>query len=402
MLSDFRLLKGTRIVAWVGAIVAMVALPISLGRPVQAQDEAFDPQAFAIGLELVAEGLTRPVQVVDPNDESGRLIVVEQGGTVQILVDGIVQDEPFLDISGRVTSGSEQGLLSIALHPDFAENGTFFIDYTDQDGNTQIERWRVSEDDPNRANPDSVETIMTVEQPYPNHNGGLLLFGPDGYLYIGLGDGGSQGDPHGNGQDLSTLLGSILRINVDSTTGDLPYGIPNDNPFVNEEGARPEIWLYGLRNPWRFAFDRETGDLFIGDVGGTAYEEIDLFPAGSDGRNFGWNIMEGPECYRADDCDQSGLELPIFAYTHDEGGCSITGGNIYRGAEIAELQGVYLTADYCSGQLWGIGLNEGGEWVASAPIETGLNVSSFGEGASGELYVVDLGGGGIYRVTAAD
>jgi glucose/arabinose dehydrogenase len=401
MFSDAQLTNHTRLVACLAVIIAIAAVPFSIGRPVRAQEGAFDPAAFAVGFELVAEGLTRPVQIVDANDESGRSFIVEQGGTIRVLSNGVVQDDPFLDISGQVTSGSEQGLLSMALHPGFAENGTFFIDYTDLDGNTQIERWQVSGDDPNRANPESVQTIMTVEQPFPNHNGGLLLFGPDAYLYIGLGDGGSQGDPNGNGQDLSTLLGSILRIDVDSTSGDLPYGIPEDNPFVNEEGARPEIWLYGLRNPWRFSFDRESSDLFIGDVGGTAYEEVDLFPAGSDGRNFGWNIMEGPECYQGGECDQSGLELPIFAYTHDEGGCSITGGYIYRGTEIPELQGVYLTADYCSGQLWGIGLNEGGEWVASAPIETGLNVSSFGEGANGELYVVDLSGG-VYRVTAAD
>jgi glucose/arabinose dehydrogenase len=385
--------------AFVTTLIALLAFGGSLwARPaaLAQEQQPFDPSGFVVGFGLVAEGLDRPVQVVDPGDDSGRLFVVEQGGTIRVLLNGAVQEEPFLDISGQVSGSSEQGLLSMAFHPSFKENGTFFIDYTDLEGDTQVERWRVSEDDPNRADPGRVETILTVDQPAPNHNGGLLLFGPDGYLYVGLGDGGSQGDPNGHGQDLSTLLGSILRIDVDTTSGDLAYGIPEDNPFVNVEGARPEIWLYGLRNPWRFSFDRETGDLYIGDVGGVAYEEIDLLPAGGNGRNFGWNLMEGPDCYVQEDCDRSGLELPIFSYTH-EFGCSVVGGYVYRGPEYAELHGVYLLADYCSGLVWGLGQDSNGAWVASDPIETGMSISSFGEDAKGELYVTDLNGG-VYRV----
>jgi glucose/arabinose dehydrogenase len=375
------------------AVMLLTTFPIGPANRVAAQDGApFDPAAFTLGLEVVVEGLERPVQFVDANDGSGRFFVVEQVGTIRILRDGELAAEPFLDIADLVSRGSEQGLLSMALHPEFSENGVFFIDYTDTDGDTQIERWTTLAGDPDRADPDSVETLLTVDQPYPNHNGGLLLFGPDGYLYVGLGDGGSGGDPEGHAQDLSTLLGSILRIDVNAPDGDLPYGIPEENPLVGEEDARPEIWVWGLRNPWRFSFDRETGDLYIGDVGQGSYEEISIFPAGSDRRNFGWDIMEGPECYAEPSCDGSGLEMPIFAYTQEVGGCSVIGGYVYRGEAVPALRGVYLLADYCSGLLWGVGRGDNGEWLASAPMETGTRISSFGEDAAGELYVVDLGG----------
>jgi glucose/arabinose dehydrogenase len=382
--------------AWILTLTALLA-----GGPgvVRAQGTDFDPASFAVGFELVVDGLTRPVQMLDPGDGSGRLFIVEQGGTVRILQDGELLPDPFLDISGQISFDNEQGLLSIAFHPDFASNGLFFIDYTDGDGDTQVERWTVS-DDPNRADPESAETLLQVGQPYPNHNGGLLLFGPnDGYLYVGLGDGGSQGDPEGHGQDTSTWLGSILRIDVDSITGDLPYGIPEDNPFANGENGAPEIWLWGFRNPWRFSFDRANGDLYIGDVGQGSFEEIDRFPSDGEQRNFGWNVMEASSCYEVENCDASDYALPIFEYSHDFG-CSVTGGFVYRGESLPALAGVYLAADYCSGLLWGIGSDGDGSWVASEPIETGLNVSSFGEDASGELYVVDLNGG-IYRIVTA-
>jgi glucose/arabinose dehydrogenase len=367
--------------------------------PAMAQDTSeFDPASFSVGFDVIADGLSRPVQAVDPGDDSGRLFVVEQSGAIRILQNGEPVESPFLDISDQISQGNEQGLLSMAFHPDFAENGTFFIFYTDVEGDEQVERWTVSADDSNRADAESAAAVLTVEDYAPNHNGGLLLFGPDGYLYVGLGDGGSQGDPNNNGQDLATLLGSILRIDVDS--GDL-YAVPQDNPFVGQEGVAAEIWAYGLRNPWRFGFDRETGDLWIGDVGGGSYEEINLLPAGESGANFGWVLMEGSECYGGGtECDMDGLELPIYEYTHDFG-CSVVGGYVYRGEAIPELQGVYLFADYCSGLTWGMGQDGDGNWVASDPIESGLSISSFSEDANGELYVTDLNGG-VYRVTAGE
>jgi glucose/arabinose dehydrogenase len=379
-------------------VVALVASSALLAMaPSRAQESSFDPSSFQLSTELLIDGLTNPVQMVDPGDGSDRLFIVQQTGQIVILRDGAILAEPFLDIGGQISTGSEQGLLSMAPHPDFAEDGVFFIYYTDGNGNTQVERWQVGANNPDRADPASAATILTVEQPYPNHNGGLLLFGPDGYLYIGLGDGGSGGDPQNHAQDLSTLLGSILRIDVDSTTGDLQYGIPEDNPFVGQEGARPEIWAYGLRNPWRYSFDRETSDLLIADVGQNAIEEASLARAGEGGLNFGWNLLEGPECYAVADCDPSGTVLPFFWYAQEDGGCSITGGYVYRGEAIPELTGAYLVADYCSGLVWAVAIAEDGSATPSAPVETGLRISSFAEDASGELYVVDRGGA-IYKI----
>jgi glucose/arabinose dehydrogenase len=376
-------------------ILALALLTIgSLGAPVAAQQSEFDPSTFALNTQLLVDGLTSPVQLVDANDGTGRMFIVQKTGQVLIFKDGAVASKPFLDISGHVSGSSEQGLLSIALHPKFKENGTFFIDYTDRNGNSQIERWAVSKDNPDVADPDSATTILEQDQPFPNHNGGLLLFGPDNYLYTGFGDGGSGGDPEGNGQDLGVLLGKILRIDVDHTVEDLPYAIPSDNPFINRNDARSEIWAYGLRNPWRFSFDRETGDLYIADVGQGQYEEADFNPAGKGGLNFGWVITEGPHCYEQDTCDQTGLTLPFFSYTHQEGGCSITGGYVYRGNAIPSLSGAYLAGDYCSGLVWAVNPETG---AASAPVETNLSISSFAEDAEGELYLIDLNGA-IYKI----
>jgi glucose/arabinose dehydrogenase len=349
-------------------------------------------------LTKVIGGLSSPVQMIDPNDGTGRFFIVEKTGKVLILKDGKLLGTPLLDISDHVSTGTEQGLLSIALHPKFAKNGVFFIDYTDAKGNSQIERWTISKSDANVADPASATTLLSVDQPYPNHNGGLLLFGPDGKLYIGFGDGGSQGDPHGNGQNLGVLLGKILRIDVDSTTGKLPYGIPKDNPFVNTPGARGEIWDYGLRNPWRFSFDKKTGDLVIGDVGQNTYEEADFDPAAKGGINYGWNIMEARSCYNAASCNQKGLTLPFFFYSHENGACSITGGYVYRGTAIKGLSGVYLAADYCSGELWQVHLDNKGGSTVDEPMLTKTNPSSFAEDAKGELYLIDLNGA-IYKIT---
>ena len=363
----------------------------------------FDPASFSVGLELVAEGLEQPVHVADAGDESGRLFVVEQPGRIRIVVDGEIEAEPFLDITEIVEAGgSEQGLLSVAFHPDYVENGEFFVGYTAKEGegagNNTIARYRVSGDDPNLADASSGEVLISVEDPFPNHNGGLVLFGPDGYLYAGLGDGGSGGDPEENGQNPLTLLGSILRIDVDSETDELPYAIPDDNPFADGEAGRPEVWAYGLRNPWRFSFDRETGDLHVADVGQNQIEEVNMVAADElGGQNYGWNPTEGTQCFLEEDCDTSGFTLPVAEYSH-EFGCSVTGGYVYRGESEAELQGVYLFADYCSGLVWGMGRDANGEFVTSEPLETDLNISSFGEDARGEVYVT--ANGGLYQVIA--
>jgi glucose/arabinose dehydrogenase len=385
-------------------LLAMAVLALWLGGAQaalgQATPAAFDPAGFDVGLELVAEGLQRPLYVTDANDGSGRLFVVEQDGRIRIVADGAVVEPSFLDITDRVgAGGNEQGLLGLAFPADFADSGAFYVDYTDLDGNTVVSRFHVGAD-ATVADPASEEVILRQEQPYPNHNGGVLQFGPDNYLYIGLGDGGSQGDPNGNAQNLGTWLGKILRIEVDPAyvPAGQAYGIPEDNPFVGDPNALPEIWAYGLRNPWRFSFDRETGDIWVGDVGQNQIEEIDHVPlADGGGANFGWNVTEGTACYQAAACDTSALTLPVFEYTHDSG-CSVTGGYVYRGEQFPELTGTYLFADFCSGLLWGGGQDASGAWVMSEPIETNLSISSFGEDEAGEVYVTDLSGGAVYQV----
>ncbi len=345
-----------------------------------------DPAGFA--WTQVVSGLSRPVDIQDPGDGSGRLFIVEQAGRILILQDGALLPTPFLDIVSEVGSrGNEQGLLGLAFHPRYAENGRFFVNYTDTNGDTVISRFQVSED-PNLADAATETPVLTADQPYPNHNGGVLAFGPDGYLYAGLGDGGSGGDPLGNGQKTDTVLGKILRLDVDS--GD-PYSIPPDNPFGNE------VWAYGLRNPWRFSFDRLTHDLYIGDVGQGAWEEIDFLPADSPGgTNFGWNIMEGNHPYSGG--DSTGLTPPVAEYAHgsNPGGCSVTGGYVYRGQSLPEWQGLYLYGDYCSGIIWGL-LHTDSGWQSQVMFRSSFSISSFGQDAGGELYVADLGGA-IYRL----
>jgi glucose/arabinose dehydrogenase len=334
----------------------------------------------------VATGLNRPTGLEHAGDSSGRLFVIEQVGLLRIIKDGSLLSEPFLDIQQRVgSSGNEQGLLGLTFHPRYVENGYFYVNYTDTQGDTVIARFRVSAN-PDLADPATEQQLLKISQPYANHNGGVTAFGPDGYLYLGLGDGGSGGDPLGAGQNLDTLLGKILRLDVDTAE---PYAIPADNPF-SEGNGRPEIWAYGLRNPWRFSFDRLTGDLYIADVGQNSFEEINFQPASSTGgENYGWNIMEGFSCFRSSECDRTGLTLPILDYpTRVDGNCSVTGGYVYRGDLLEEWQGVYLYGDYCSGRVWGLLQGEEGEWQNALLFETGQSISSFGQDEQGELYLV--------------
>ena len=361
----------------------------------------FDPTAVAVSFEPVVDGLSSPLGVTHAGDGSGRVFVVEQHGAIRIVRDGDLVDRPFLDIGDRISAGGERGLLGLAFHPEYPDDPRLFLNYTDEGGDTQIASYTVDPADPDRADPGSEVRLLTVGQPYANHNGGAVAFGPDGHLYIGLGDGGSGGDPHDNGQSLRTLLGKIVRIDVDGTEGDLRFAIPDDNPFVGAQDARPEIWLLGLRNPWRMSFDRATGDLWIGDVGQNAWEEIDVARAGVGGTNFGWNRMEGAHCFRpVEGCETPDLALPITEYAHDVGGCTVIGGGVYRGAAQPALAGGYVFGDYCSGIVWAIDPAIEGPGPAEPVVvgETGATISSFGEDEAGEMYVTDLSSGELLLV----
>jgi glucose/arabinose dehydrogenase len=354
-----------------------------------------DPAAVELRLEPFASELRSPLFLTHAGDGSGRVYVVEQEGRVIVLDADGGGRQTYLDIAERIDSGGERGLLGLAFHPDFASYGRLFVNYTDLSGDTVVSEFG---GDAERADPASERVLLTIDQPFANHNGGDVAFGPDGYLYIATGDGGSGGDPMGNGQSLDTLLGKMLRIDVD---GSEPYEAPADNPFVGRGEAQPEIWAYGLRNPWRFSFDRATSDMFIGDVGQGSWEEIDHEPAGEGGRNYGWNIMEGPECFRQASCDQQGLVLPVTAYGRDEG-TTVTGGYVYRGAAQPALAGIYFFADFGSGRIWGFAAADAGSGSVEVTelLQTDLSIASFGEDEAGELYAVDLGGA-VYRLMGA-
>lgn len=373
--------------------------PATPTTPPTATSVPTSPIASVDVVEVIPGGLQRPTFLTNAGDS--RLFVLEQAGRIRIIEDGVLLPEPFLDITNRVgSSGSEQGLLGLAFHPDYISpggpgEGHFYVNYTDLNGDTHISRFSVISGEPNQADPGSELNYLTVDQPYPNHNGGMLAFGPDGYLYAGLGDGGLAGDPLNAGQDLGNLLGKLLRLDVDAQPD--VYTIPPDNPFVGQTEAQPEIWAYGLRNPWRFSFDRLTGDLFVADVGQNMWEEINVQPAGSlGGENYGWRIMEASHCYQSGTCDQSGLVLPIFEYDHTQG-CSVTGGYMYRGVDFPEMTGNYLMADYCSGIIWRL-FPDGDRWQADIVLDSALIISSFGEDANGELYVTNYTQGAIYRL----
>jgi hypothetical protein len=350
-----------------------------------------------VALQQVAAGLGVPLYLTAPPGDS-RLFIIEKGGAIRVVKDGALLPTPFLDLSTRVSNGAEQGLLGLAFDPAYAANGRFIVDYTDASGNTTVSAYRVSAADPDQADPTSEAVLLTVAQPFPNHNGGQIAFGPDGMLYIGLGDGGGGGDPAGRGQSLADLLGDILRVDVGSGTG---YTVPADNPFVGQAGAQPEVWSYGLRNPWRFSFDAATGDLYIADVGENAWEEVDVVTAAAGagrGNNFGWKVMEGRHCSAGPNCDPGQFTLPVLEYSHASG-CSITGGFVYRGAAIPALQGHYFYADYCSGWVRSFRLQDGQavephQWPTLAP---GGQIPSFGQDAAGELYVMNAGGQ-VFRI----
>lgn len=361
-----------------------------------------DLESLRISLFSVAEGLWSPLYITHAGDGSGRLFVVEQPGVIRIIADGRLMATPFLDIRERVgSSGTEQGLLGLAFAPDYARSGHFFVNYTDRDGNSRVSRFSISSA-PDVADPRSEFLVLKIAQPAANHNGGLLLFGPDGYLWIGTGDGGAANDRFGNGQNPETLLGKMLRLDV-TADGAAPFLIPGDNPWIaadwNDQDMRDEVWAVGLRNPWRYSFDRNTGDLWIADVGQNLYEEVHYVPAGSSGGlNFGWPIMEGTHCFPEEAaCPRAGLEIPVAEYVHGADGCSITGGYVYRGAQFQDLAGVYLYGDYCSGKIWGL-TPDGASWRNAELLASGLNISSFGEDEAGELYVTDLRGGDVYRI----
>lgn len=350
-----------------------------------------------ISLALKFSGFRSITHVTHAGDGSKRLFVTEQRGRVLVVKNGVRRTTPFLDITKRVSCCGERGLLSIAFPPDYAKKGYFYVNYTDSNGDTVVSRFRLS-GDTDIADPRSEEIVLTIPQPFANHNGGQLAFGPDGYLYIGMGDGGSAGDPYRNGQNGGQLLGKLLRI--DTETKKKPYGVPQDNPFVNEPGFRPEIRAWGLRNPWRFSFDSKTGDLFIADVGQNDYEEINFQPSSSrGGENYGWNIMEGFHCYNSKNCDRGGLVLPVAEYDHSQG-CSVTGGMIYRGKEFTELQGIYFYGDYCSGRIWGL-RRSGAEWKQRRLLDSGLSISTFGKDEEENLYVADYARGLIYKIESA-
>ncbi len=367
-----------------------------------------------ISLLQIAEGLVRPVNISHAGDGSGRLFIVEQLGRIRIW-DGSLKFEAFLDIEERVQSpesggGNEEGLLGLAFPPDYTTEGYFYVYYTNKDGDNVLSRFSLSAD-ADVADPNSEEQILVIPHPtYGNHNGGQLAFGPDGMLYIGVGDGGGGGDPLGNAQDKLSLKGKLLRIDVDpaaAATGNTSsrdttnYAIPADNPFVGDSDYLPEIWALGLRNPWRFSFDRLAGDLYIADVGQSSLEEINFQTAASSGgENYGWNIMEGDACYNAASCSTAGLTLPVHVYPNVSPECAVTGGFVYRGTEIPGLQGVYTFGDFCSGKIWGLQHN-GGSWDNRLLINTAIRISSFGEDEDGNLYVADMVSGKIYRLSTS-
>ena len=371
-------------------------------------------------LEPIISGLSAPLGIVHAADGSDRLFLVEQGGRIKVFDGATVRATPFLNIRALLPPTcppqcGERGLLGLAFHPAYASNGFFFVNYTDASGSTVVARYRVSAGDPNVADPGSARVVLTVSQPFPNHNGGHLAFGPDGYLYIGLGDGGDGGDPFNHSQNPQSLLGKMLRIDPSTAPscgggGEPPcYAIPASNPFAGSPTHRPEIWALGLRNPWRYSFDRKKGDLFIGDVGQNCWEEVNFQPRASPGgENYGWRVMEGRRCYDVaggscsfTGCVQAGLTKPILNYRHEGTPCdAVTGGFRYRGRQVSALKARYVFADYCSGKIWTAVPSGDGTWARTLLVDTNYSISTFGENEAGELYLADIAAGTIYQFRA--
>lgn len=351
----------------------------------------------SIGIQNAFPSLrfSRPLDLQSPSDGTDRIFIVEQGGTIKVFSNDETTSEStnFLDIQNNTVSQDELGLLGLAFHPNYSANGLFYVTYTPSADLAVVSRFQVSSSDPNTANADSETILLRIPQPFTNHNGGQLAFGPDSYLYIASGDGGSGGDPQGNAQNLTNLLGKILRIDVDRTENGLSYAIPADNPFLSSSSARHEIYAYGLRNPWRFSFDVQTNVLWAGDVGQNAIEEIDVI---ENGGNYGWNTLEGTECFGAETCDNTGLIAPVFEYNQSANDRSITGGYVYRGQTNTALQGLYIYGDFISGRIWGLSTNLVGSLTNQLLIESRLPISSFGTDTNNELYVCVFDGS-IYK-----
>ena len=355
-----------------------------------------------LALETIAGGLDAPINITATS--TGWLLVNERRGRVVAVHPERGEVTVSLDITDRVLGEGERGLLGLALHPDWPAEPRAFVHYSDRDGDTVLSEFRDTSADGEAPafDPASERVLLQVDQPYANHNGGQLTFGPDRLLYLGLGDGGSGGDPQGHGQNPATLLGSILRIDPDATgdTGAVPYGIPDDNPFADGDGGAPEVFVLGLRNPWRFSFDRATGELWIADVGQNAYEEVDrLDPAADAGANLGWSVMEASHCFTDAACSSDGFVMPVAEYGRDVG-CSVTGGHVYRGTSIPDLRGWYVFGDYCSGLVLGIRSDVDALTAPRVLLESGVTISTFGEGADGELYLADINSGTVYRLAS--
>ena len=371
------------------ALLAVCLLAVGCG---SIQRTSPTPSSGAIGLQLVVSGLATPLDLEQPNDGSGRLFVVEQGGTIKILQNGSLLQQPFLNISNKVVFQGEMGLLGLTFHPGFQTTRKFYVNYVRNAGGqfqSIIAEYLASVTNPNQSDPASERILLAVNQVsnFTNHKAGQLAFGPDGFLYFGLGDGGGEGDPFGHGQDTQTLLGKMLRIDVDGNSPGLPYRIPADNPFIGG-GGLPEIWAYGFRNPWRFSFDRNTGRMFVADVGQDRFEEIDIVQKGG---NYGWNIMEGLHCFNPPSgCNMAGLQLPIVEISHPEAE-AVIGGFVYHGTAVAGLQNLYIFGDL-SGKIWSLKEDPANTFTRTLLVSPGFNISSFGQDAAGELYVVDVDG----------
>lgn len=363
------------------------------------------PTGTTIALAKVAS-VPAPVLAVSPKGDAHRLFIVSKTGQIRIVKDGALLATPFLDITSQVSTGGEQGLLGLAFHPGFATNRKLYVNFTDLNGNTVIREYKASATTPDTAVPASARTLMRITQPYANHNGGMVAFGQDGYLYIGMGDGGSAGDPGNRAQSTGSLLGKMLRIDVNGTTGSLAYRIPATNPYATTTG-RDEIWQRGLRNPWRFSFDTATGNLWIGDVGQGTWEEVDRVVRTTSGPgrgvNWGWRVMEGRHCYNpATGCSTAGKRLPLTEYSHAGGRCAITGGYVYRGSAISALKGWYVYGDYCTGEVFAV---SAAAPTPATPVKllgtgSGRMISGFGQDAAGELYLCDLAGDTVYRIVS--